>query len=160
MNDWLPLSNYTAGVLRGRRSFTWWTASNLSLGPAILNGHRIGLPNNWIARYSVILRLDLTAQPSLGTVPTVIDGFDSIVFHSLEESSIPGMGKAIDLRHLDALRPGSSEFVINDVPIEQLSCIPVEIDETARDQYRVDLRDDYFLAKLAQFYAEQDTATP
>jgi hypothetical protein len=95
-----------------------------------------------------------------GKIPTAIDGFNSIVFLSMDESLSLKTGTTIDLRAPTTLQLGVQEFVVKEVPTSNVSAIPVEIDAKMRAKHFVDLYDPTLQTSLVAFYAAQLGAKP
>jgi hypothetical protein len=150
-NSWLPLSNYITGALPGRRDFTWWTPFDLAALPVLPNAHRIGMPNNWISPYALILRLNVRGLDigSFGRVPTVIDGFDSPIFYATLEGNA-SIGMSIDLRIPASLQLGEFELVTDSVSSADVEVLPVHLGEEHRKRYPVD--EEAIMAPLLKYY--------
>ncbi|HVF45195.1 MAG TPA: hypothetical protein VM936_19370 [Pyrinomonadaceae bacterium] len=127
--DWIPLSRYARGVVTNRRTLTFWTSHPLHTGDIIANAHLIGLTNNWLKRWSVILccrTKDLTSVHSL-RVPTVLDAYTSPVFHPTRDVRKPRFGKAIKLGLPGPCVVGAEEYVLGPIEAEKVFLRPVHI---------------------------------
>jgi hypothetical protein len=158
---WLPLRDYAEGALKNDRWFTWWT--NLALRPEdLLRGaHQIGLPSTWVAEEALLLRCPTTffSREYLLHVPTVLDAFESEVFHPTESSKNPMCGHTICLNQTSplALADEVNEYVAEPVDVEYIEFIPVLVTSAMREQPHVvrlnsDLRrllEDYYRTLLS-----------
>lgn len=127
--DWIPLSRYGRGVVTNTRLLTFWTTHPLHVGDIIANAHLIGLTNNWLKRWSVILcckTKDLTRDNS-PRVPTVVDAYTSMIFHPTRDHRRPGFGKAIKLGLAGPCIVGADEYVLGPIEVEKVSLRPVNI---------------------------------
>jgi hypothetical protein len=153
---WIPLSRYARGLLTGPRGFTWWTLLNLFGTNLICGAHAIGLPNDWLTKYSVILRypLERAAAGDSIFIPTVLDAFDGEIFYPTESETKPSAGSAISIEHSAALESGADEFVLVDVDVEAVEFIPVFIDLRMKESHPVNLDPDPGLRTLLETYYE------
>jgi hypothetical protein len=127
--DWIPLSRYAQGFVNGFRRLTFWTTYPLHEGDIIANAHTIGLTNNWLRRWSVILRCqteDLTRENGL-RVPTVIDAFTEMIFHPTRDQRRPKFGKTIKLGSTRPCVVGTEEYVLGPLEVEKISLRPIHI---------------------------------
>lgn len=126
--EWLPLNRYAQGVLTGHRGFTWWTNLKALPDDVLSGAHTIGMPNDWIPVYAVVLRCPVSYLGPFTHVPTVLDGFSSEIFHPTIDNDNPPVGLTISLEHSHILREGSSEFVLGSLEVEPIEMRPVLID--------------------------------
>jgi hypothetical protein len=151
-HEWLSLDAYARGALSGPRGFTWWTDLDVLSTNIICGAHSMGLPNDWVSKYSLILRFPLAAisGPEF-RVPTVLDAFDSEIFHATMDSDSPPSGLAISLDGAGPLSTGVREFILLNVDVKHIEFQPILIDQSIRDQHSVNL-DAAFRARLQGYY--------
>src|ERR1044071_5584899 len=132
VQDWIPLAKFARGILSAPRKFTWWTTEEMTPANLVDSAHRLGIPNEGIPTHALILRfpigdLDLDRL----RVPSVVDAFDSPIFHPTLDDEHPPAGRTIDLRNG---KPGlgCEEYVLGPVPVEKISFLPVLVDEERR----------------------------
>lgn len=149
---WLRLSKYITGPLPGRRDFTWWTPLDLSARPALPNAHRIGVVNDWLSSWLVLLRWSTSGGDlgAFGRVPTVIDGFDSPIFYATDEQGAE-IGTAIDLRRPETLCPGAPELVASYVSSEEIELLPIQVGSEERKLFPID--EEAVMGPLIAYYA-------
>jgi hypothetical protein len=152
LGDWIPLNHYARGELTGPRGFTWWTTLNFLTTNIICGAHSIGLPNDWLPKYAVVIRCPLGSISGINSllVPTVLDAFDGEIFHPTISDSHPGAGLTISLEGPSTLNAGTDEFVLLDVDVESMEAIPVLIDRRMRALHSVQL--DSGLRTLLEMY--------
>jgi len=151
-HEWLRLDAYARGSLSGPRGFTWWTDLDVLSTNIICGAHSMGLPNDWVSKYSLILRCPIAAIPGRDLrVPTVLDAFDSEIFHATIDAESPTSGIAVSLDGADPLSTGAHEFVLLDVDVKQIEFQPILIDRSIRDRHLVDL-DANFRVRLQKYY--------
>ena len=152
--DWVPLSNYCGGHLSGPRQFTWWTPLPLAGSLLVQQAHRLGIPNDFIAEYDLILRCSRSwlETQRLINIPTIIDAFDSIIFCASNESGGTTFGVTIDI---DGPMPsiGVEEAVAPPIPVAQIQAIPVYVSPTRRKDNPVWLV--HVLAALRKYYEHE-----
>jgi hypothetical protein len=130
---WLPLRDYAAGKLSGPRTFTWWGDEDFLSADIICGAHRSGLPNDWIAKYSLLLRYPTEKlAPDSFLVPSVLHAFDGEIFHPTADRDSPTEGRAIDLDSTGPLTLGAREFVLLDLDVNNITFQPILIDSTLR----------------------------
>jgi hypothetical protein len=150
--EWLRLDNYARGALSGPRRFTWWTDLDVLSTNIICGAHSMGLPNDWVSKYSLIMRCPIAAIPGRDVrVPTVIDAFDSEVFHPTVDANLPTSGIAISLDGAGPLSTGAREFVLLDIDVRQIEFQPILIDQSIRDRHLIEL-DANFRTRLQSYY--------
>jgi hypothetical protein len=128
--QWLPLTSYAAGTIQNERGFSWWTTfSGIDLDP-FRAGHRLGLPDKWIAVRAVILRCPIAEVRTghLARVPIPTDAICSPVFESTRTSDNPPHGMTIDLRGTGTPTTGVPEVALLPVPSKIVDFMPIEID--------------------------------
>ena len=134
-DGWVPLSEVAEGVLTSDRSFTWWSSHPISRDSVICDLHLRGMPNNWVEMHSLILRCSadrlLNAAP-LTFIPTVIDGYDSLIFHATSDMDRPTCGSAISIEDPALLEAGADEFALKPIPVEYIDILPILIDGSLR----------------------------
>lgn len=150
VDGWLPLSEYAEGALTGPRQITWWTDSDPSATDIICAGHLIGLPNDWMAKYSVILRCRINSLTTFA-VPSVIDAFDGEIFHPTLDKRMPNEGVTINLEDLNHLGPGAREFVLGEISVGEVMFQPVLVDLTLRRKHTVRLNS-ILRTRLEEYY--------
>jgi hypothetical protein len=124
--NWLPLNRYAVGELSGYRNVTFWTTHELQPATIVHDSHLIGLTNNWLKEWSVIIRCrvkDLIGANSV-RVPTVLDAFTEQIFHPTEDSPRPSSGITIELSAAGPLAPGKMEFVLDPIRTDKLQIRP------------------------------------
>jgi hypothetical protein len=154
--QWLPLGNYARGRFAGPRGFSFWTSRELSPSDEVglmIDIHSLGIPNDWLDEYSVLLRCRTTGVDfeSLLHVPTVLDGFDSHIFHATKESDRPTCGVAIKLGLTDSLSVGHNEFAVGHIPVQSIEICPVHLPVNAASY--IDSHSDILLYSLRSYYA-------
>ena len=129
--NWRSLSRYSRGTLTGRRGISWWTTLTLDPRSIVAGGLQMGMYAIWIPRYAVILRLsiDELIKP---LIPTVLDAFDQEVFRPARYSDNPIAGTTISLKQSGNLVDGTTEFILLNVPVEQIELIPVLVNAPMR----------------------------
>lgn len=150
---WVPLSELASGELRGLRGFTWWTPSTLEIENPITSAYQLGIYNENIPKRGAILRcpVDHLLRNRLVTVPTIIEGFDQLIFMAAREKDKPEAGVTIDING-KTFTSGTGEVCVAAVPVTKIDCLPVYILEKKKgpDKYRDDL-----LKSLGSYYDEQ-----
>jgi len=149
---WTNIGMIANGEHSGPRNLTWWTTAELEERELLCKAHRLGLPNDWIPERAIILRypLDEVVAKGMAFVPTVVDAFDSAIFHASVESAMPSYGRAINLEDASNLTYGDTEFVMGAVPVSQLEVWAVPLDGNARLKHKVSLED--LLLGLTAYY--------
>ena len=151
--DWLPLSQLASGVLTGFRRITWWTSAEYRPEDVLPTAHKCGVPNDWIAPHSVLLRLDISdIEDQQLKVPTVVDGYLSLIFWPTRSIDSPPHGVTIDLTKGPPFGLGEPEIVLGSPAAERISLWPVLIGTTLRNERRISL-DGNLLEQLCDFYA-------
>jgi hypothetical protein len=159
MAGWLQLQDYAAGVLSGPRMVTWWTDADFLSTNIICGAHLTGLPNDWVAKYSLVLRYptDKLLTHSF-LVPSVLDAFDGEIFHPTVNNDSPTAGWTINLDANGALTIGAREFVLLDVDVKNITFQPVLIDSGIRRMHTVAL-DSLLRERLETYYGILETVT-
>lgn len=133
---WLRLSDYLS-IYEPVRGLSWWTP--FPLGEArdpvdlLSRVHRIGLPNDWIGEYSVIMKLDLSSSETPSTspnaptvwVPSVIDACLSSIFKAQPQKSNPKSGIAINIK--DPAKMGEEEYVVRGDILTNVQFRPIQV---------------------------------
>ncbi|HJQ69828.1 MAG TPA: hypothetical protein VKA70_12685 [Blastocatellia bacterium] len=128
---WIKLSWYAEGSLKGFRGITWWTSLDLLKDKVPLSAYKLGIPNDRIPLYAVILRCpaDFLKDNKLARVPTVLDAFDSEIFHPSRDEDKPRCGTTIGLKPSGPLGEGVDEYVVGPIPVDEVEIWPVLIDK-------------------------------
>lgn len=152
---WLRLSDYADGVFASPRGFSFWTNQELPSGDVeklLTDVHALGIPNDWLDEYCLLMRLDIRSldDSDLARIPTVLDAFDSYIFHATKESENPTCGMAIKLDLNHPLGIGHSEFAVRPVATTKIEILPVYIPEDASPY--VNSRDELLLNSLNSYY--------
>ncbi len=151
--SWVRLSKLATGKLRGWRGFTWWTPSTLEIEDLITSAYQLGINNENIPKRGAILRcpVDHLLRNRLVTVPTIIEGFDQLIFMATKDSDKPAMGVTIDI-NTKTFSFGVGEVCLAAVPVAEIECLPVHIFEREKepDKYREEL-----LKPLGSYYDQQ-----
>jgi hypothetical protein len=124
--DWIPLRRYAVGELSGYRNITFWTAHELVPTNIVTDAHLLGLTNNGLKEWSVIIRCrvkDLAASNSV-RIPTVLDAFTELVFYPTNDSAKSSSGITISLSTTGPLARGVMEFVLDPIRVEKLQIRP------------------------------------
>jgi hypothetical protein len=129
---WLPLAKYASGSFASPREFSFWTSQELSpadMSRLVEDIHALGIPNDWLNEYCVLMRLRVQSLQSANglCVPTVLDAFDSPIFHPTRESDNPNGGIAIKLDLSSRLSSGYAEFAIGRIDVSAIDIYPVQI---------------------------------
>ncbi|MCP4601462.1 MAG: hypothetical protein GY847_13250 [Proteobacteria bacterium] len=153
-NDWLDLENYCGGHLLGFRKFTWWTSYSHIVGNLAAAAHKLGLVDDWLAKYLLVLRCKCTdSMTGAVFVPSCLDGFLSLIFDSKPTRLNPEAGITIDLSDIDNLREGIDEVILDPVPVTLIQFMPVLFDEQARKQGpKVELGEKLLRALVKYYY--------
>lgn len=126
IQNWMPLQAFVSGLLTGRRKCTWWTTSDPSQD-TFHTCHFIGLPDDWLANRTVVLRCRASAMsPASLSVPSTLDGFDSPIFCATRDDDGPSIGRCIDLRQ-QPLALGGEELTCPSVPVSAISCVALSL---------------------------------
>jgi len=129
--DWLNLGKYASGNLMNSRGFSYWSSAEIGLGDKeiLSKCHRMGIPNDWIDPYSVVMRCNMTdiSDDLEIRLPNVIDAFDSAVFDPVECRTEPQCGYTIDLCEMSNLKRGVPEYTMGPIPTNCISIYPVEM---------------------------------
>lgn len=150
--EWLSLDAYSRGALSGPRGITWWTDLDVLSTNIICGAHSMGLPNDWVSKYSLILRCPTAVIPERSfRVPTVLDAFDSEIFHPTTDANSPSSGIAISLDGAGPLSTGAHEFVLLDVDVQHIKFQPILIDRRIRSRHSIDLNSS-FRPRLKDYY--------
>jgi hypothetical protein len=129
VKDWIPLSRYAQGRLTGYRNITFWTTHQIQPERIIDDAHLIGITNNWLRQWSVIIRCkvaDLTKNNNT-RVPTALDAYTELIFHPTKDKDSPSSGITIKLNSDLLLTQGTKEFVLGHVEAEKIQLIPCYI---------------------------------
>ncbi len=148
--QWLPLSRYASGDLTGPRGFTWWGPIN-PIPEVVCSSHKVGLLSEWVTYHTIVMRLKSSELigASAASVPTIIHGFDSLIFHSTKDKDQPPTGLALNL-DLDPLEVEHTEIVVHPIPVSLIECVPVAVDDAPRQKHQVTY--DSVLAPLHNYY--------
>lgn len=153
--DWMPLSWFLDGNLDGPRGFTWWTPLDILLN-VFEACHSLGMPDDWVAERAVVLRRSpLSAADPGGHVPTILDGFDRVIFYATTAQSDPDFGKTISLEAVP-LSIGEYEFVCPPLPVSKISVYIASSSDRSAHPHRAELRS--LLPHLLSFYESLDHA--
>lgn len=128
--DWLPLNRYAGGSLTGYRNITFWTTSPPSCDDIISYAHLVGMTNNWLKKWSVVLQCrvkDLSKENNV-RVPTAIDAYTELIFHPTQDQARPTCGTTIKLSEDGPLAEGTSEFVLGPIEASKIKIRPLPID--------------------------------
>jgi hypothetical protein len=128
--QWLALSVYADGLIQNERGFSWWTTYDAIDRDPFRAGHRLGLPDKWIAVRAVILRCSAAEVRGrdLARIPMPIDALCSPIFAATRSSDNPAHGVTMDLRGTDTPTVGVPEVALLPVPSEIVDFMPIEID--------------------------------
>lgn len=153
---WLPLAQYAGGRFSSPRGFSFWSSQELPLGPLSLlleNAHRVGVPNDWLDEVCVLMRCRTNHLKSenLSHIPTVVDGFDSHIFHPTKEAERPTCGVAINLKLSSSLSTGRDEYVLGPIQTDAIEVFPVQIPGDSTPQ--IDSFSMVLLGLLETYYA-------
>ena len=152
--DLLPLSRYAQGSLSGHRNVTFWTTYPLGSGNIISDAHLLGLTNNWLRQWSVILQCrveDLSKENDV-RVPTAIDAYTELIFHPTEDHAQPSCGTTIRLSEdASPLCEGTTEFVVRSIEVEKIRMLPILIDNASEPC--VHSKDPELWAALEAYYS-------
>lgn len=150
--DLLPLSRYAEGSLKGYRNITFWTTHQLGSGDIVGDAHLIGLTNNWLRKWSVILqcRIEDLSKENDVRVPTAIDAYTELVFHPTKDQAKPSCGTTIKLG-AHPLAAGTTEFVLRSIEAEKIRMRPILIDNASEPC--VHSKDPHLWAGLAAYYS-------
>jgi len=132
MRRWLPLAQYAGGEFASPRGFSFWSSQELMQSPLsrlLENAHRVGVPNDWLDEVSVIMRCrtKYLESENLAHIPTVVDSFDSHIFHPTKEVERPTCGVAINLKLSSSLSTGRDEYVLGPIQTDAIEVYPVRI---------------------------------
>jgi len=126
--DWYPLNNVIAGIINNKRGFTWWTDYDpLSVKNHMKAIHKMGIANNWINEKSVIMRCELNKLFDKIKIPTIIDGYDSILFFPSKITPRLKSGFTLNLRNRKDFSDGCKEIVLRDVPTSIIEIKPLKL---------------------------------
>lgn len=130
---WLNLSDYLEEY-KAKRGFTWWTTLALSDAADAIDllkkAHLIGLLNNWVGEYSLIMKLDLPKEtqsidsPTVW-VPSVIDAYLSSIFKAQDQDKRPAHGTAINIKN--PAEEGADEYVVRGNILSNIEFIPFRV---------------------------------
>jgi hypothetical protein len=155
-DGWLPLSTAAEGVLKDDRSFTWWSSHPIGRDTVICDLHLRGMPNDWIVPHSLLLRCSvqhlLSISEPLTYIPNALDGYESSIFRSTNDSDMPTCGTAINIEDPEHLTPGADEFVLKPIPVESIEFHPILLDESLRG-HKVEETD--LLKSLRAYYVRE-----
>lgn len=151
---WLRLRTFATGEMAGPRRFTWWTSAILDPREIIAGMHRLGVPNNWLVRSSVLLRCPVSAVAAgrAARVPTVLDAFESPIFHPTADAGNPASGVTIDLTQA-ALRAGEDEYVLEPLAVDEIEIWPLAVTDAMKDLRDVRLGTDLY-NRLVTYYRD------
>lgn len=150
-NEWLKLAAYAKGPLRHIRNLLWWTDFDLSAIQVMKAIHRIGITNTYLVPESVIIRCAVAPEIASGaTVPTVVDAYQSLIFHPTKTSNRPRAGETIDVGDVGNLASGVGEFTLPSAPVHLVEFFPVRISAELMRDSPVEDRD--ISAALELFY--------
>ncbi|HUQ32270.1 MAG TPA: hypothetical protein VM095_09120 [Pyrinomonadaceae bacterium] len=129
---WLRLSRYARGTFQSPRQFSFWTGYDLdphNPHKLLADAHDLGLPNDWLDEYSVILKCETASfqGASPARIPTTLDGFDSQIFHPRREIAVPPSGVTIKLSLTIPLNKGYDEFAFGPIDTAAIHLYPVHI---------------------------------
>lgn len=154
---WLRLRSYARDRFYGPRSFSFWTGHELDpydSAKLLVSAHALGLPNDWIDEYSVVMKCDTSFLQGRAEakIPTTLDGFDSHIFHPRRESLVPPSGITIELSLTAPLHRGQDEFAIGPVETAAIQMYPVQIPSTLLPCIKSD--DNRLLSSLHVYYQQ------
>lgn len=154
--DWLALTLFAKGSLGGFRNFTWWTNHVIDEIEVVESAHRMGIPNDYIAKHALILRCNVSSYTSALSIcsPTTLDGFFSLIFLAEYEDECHSGGTTIALSDSSEFDDGVTEYVLPPIPARCVDFIPVEIDSFIRAKSPVNLSHE-FLNRLLRFYVRK-----
>jgi hypothetical protein len=149
---WISLSNYANGIYSGPRNFTFWTNIEVNSENILDVTRLIGYPSNWLSNYILIMRIKFDYFKDIKiAVPTVLDSFDSEIFHPTEDKLNPNRGKTICLRKGEELTIGVDEYVIGKIPVEHIEISPVFISDRDIERKCIESNDNLWGA-LESYY--------
>jgi hypothetical protein len=126
--DWLQFSKYAGGLFESPRGITFWSSRELRAAQftsLLQDISAIGIPNSWLEEYCAILRCDVSGFGIKPRIPTVLDAFNSHIFHPTREADSPNSGMAIKLSLSETLTLGHEEFVLRGVDTSAIDVYPV-----------------------------------
>ena len=155
--DWLRLSDYAHGSLSGFRGFTWWTSLKLLPQYILCGAHSLGIPNDWIPIYALLLRCPVKYINSnkLARIPTTVDGYISEIFHPTigANSPLTGMTVNLDGYPRNPLSHGYAEFTVMMLDVNELEFQPILIDNSVRMSHDV-LLNSVLRNQLEDYYSK------
>ena len=146
----MPLGRLLAGDYCGWRAITWWLPRNPALDSVLAHAYAIGIPRDYIAERSVILRCRTADMFTHGIlrVPTCLDGFDAPVFWATPDGTTSS-GQAIDLTDPDRLLLREREYVVLTIDSEAVEFVPVVREGGSDEDHRLES----LWSHLEAFYA-------
>src|SRR6185295_4016828 len=150
---WIPLDKYAQETYSTPRGFTFWSSQEIDpsdLSKVISSIHKLGIPNDWLEEYSIVLMCNIDDLASGPCIPTVLDAFTSHIFHPTRESRAPEFGIAISLSLSKALAKAATEFVLGPVPVSAIKLHPILVPRStkpyigARNPLLIDLLKAYY----------------
>jgi len=128
-DGWVPLGSYARGLLRGFRGATWWSTIDDLVTDPVTGAHRLGIVNDWIPSFGVVLRCKVTSVVELPrlTVPDIIDGFAQEIFHPTRDEDGPLCGITIHLETASSVRLGVEEYIAPPLDVHAIELHPVHI---------------------------------
>ncbi len=98
-DGWIALSEHAEGQLPPFRGRLWWTTAPIDVSAIAKSAYSLGIVNDFIPEYAVLLRLTLSGG-EVCEIPSCVDGYHSPVFRIIEHRSIAGTGLTLDLLRL------------------------------------------------------------
>lgn len=137
--EWIPLGRLLDGDYCGWRAITWWSPCLPTLDSVLSHAYAIGIPRDYVAERSVILRCRTDDMLTLRTlrVPTCLDAFDAPAFCAARDKTTLS-GRAIDLTDPDRLLTREREYVALAVDSGAIEFVPVVREERPDEDHRLE----------------------
>lgn len=149
---WLFLGDFAEGFHSNPRNFTFWTTFDLTKN-FVKSPSKLGLVYKSISPWPIILRCptDNVKKRTKTFVPTVIDAFDSPIFHPTKDIEKPELGITINIGNKNRLSEGTAELVLGSINVDYISFKPIQISSKERINNFIKL-DSSLLALLEDYY--------
>jgi len=137
--EWMPLGRLLDGDYCGWRAITWWSPCVPKLDSVFSHAYTTGIPRDYVAQQSVILRFRTDDMRTRGTlrVPTCLDAFDAPVFCAARDKTTSS-GRAVDLTDPHRLSAREREYVAIEIDSDAIQFVPVVREPRSDDDHRLE----------------------
>ena len=139
------LSDFMNGSYKNGRGFSWWTKQKIE---SIEDVFRLGIPSDWIAEQSIVMKVKDEHIIQQQKIPSVIDAYDSPVFYpvKLDDKKAKG-GKTLNLNDVATFEGGCDEYVTGGIAADKIFITPYNFNITEKEVFLKNI-----LTNLLEFY--------